>query len=65
MTKQRERVIWLVILEVVYLLAWIILESNYPKLGDEWPQLVMSAPFLYMAMLLIVEAGKWEEGDTT
>ena len=65
MTKQRERVIWLVIGAVGYLLAWYFAAQSWRWLHEERGELVASAPFLFCVVLLIVEVGKWEEGDTT
>jgi len=61
MTNQKERVIWLTIGLLAYGIAWAILAGLYPGLNQETPQLLMSAPFMWLMMLLIVEAGKYEE----
>ena len=63
MTEQKERVIWLLIGEVVYCVGWAVLAGQYPGLNDELPQLLMSGPAMYFMMLLIVEAGIWEESQ--
>ena len=61
MTNQKEKVIWLLIGAAVYCIAWAILAADYPGLNEEIPQLLMSAPFMWLMMLLIVESGKSEE----
>ncbi len=63
MTEQKERVTWLLIGAVVYCVGWAILAGDYPVLNEEVPQLLMSAPFMWLMMLLIAESGKSEESS--